>query len=277
MNCPSCNYSGSFIFELVNSRNNLIRNSRIYKCENCKLYFKDVNECKELIKDFYLQNNTDYSERINSEYRPTQAFLFSEILRYVPGRRVIDIGCNDASFLSFFDDEFELCGVEPSSVSFVDSRVQRYSDFFEDIDFGNLKFDIVTSFDVIEHLTDVHSFFAKLSLVSNSGNRIYLTTPDTDSLTFSIFGRYWRHFVPVEHILFFNDQSIKLFAERHGLEFVDSVCFNHKRGFLKSFYRFLRSLITFPFKLLLKKVLRKEVKLYIEMFYDYKLFILTKK
>jgi SAM-dependent methyltransferase len=76
------------------------------------------------------------------------------------------------------------------------------------------KVDVVTMFDVVEHLPDPVATFALLDRCLNRDGVILLTTGDIDSLNARLFGKRWRLMTPPQHTFFFSRQTLRSMFER---------------------------------------------------------------
>src|SRR5205085_2662662 len=78
-------------------------------------------------------------------------------------------------------------------------------------------YDVVTAFDVLEHVEEPVDFMAGLSRLLKPNGLLFLSTPDLDSLTARLLGRHWHFFCPY-HLVYFSRQTATTLAQRFGLE-----------------------------------------------------------
>jgi len=84
------------------------------------------------------------------------------------------------------------------------------------------KFDIVTAWDVIEHLTNPLLGFKTLNMLLKRSGFLFLTTPNIDSIDSKILGKRWYGFKKIpEHVVYFSPSTIRLFAKRAGFEVLE--------------------------------------------------------
>jgi len=80
----------------------------------------------------------------------------------------------------------------------------------------NQKFDLITMQDVIEHVENpIQNLQAAYNLLNKKGV-IYLVTPDVGGLWHKILKRFWYHYKPGEHIMYFSEKSIKKALQKSG-------------------------------------------------------------
>lgn len=123
-----------------------------------------------------------------------KARFFAEALAkrgWVQGKRVLDIGSGHGFFLQACR---ELGAAQVTGQEFFRDRDLRYSrhlglDDVRTAPFSDLavwpanEFDLVCSFDVVEHIHDLQAFFSDCLRVARPGGFLYHATPGADSLS----------------------------------------------------------------------------------------------
>ena len=152
--------------------------------------------------------------------------------------RLLDVGCSSGAFLTIANKlGFQAEGVEPApqaAQGACSSGLKVHQGFLEDIKFPADTFDIVTMFEVIEHVRDAFSLLNECHRIIKPGGLLMIGTANTDSWTASIMKSHWEYLDISRHgghISFFNPQSISILAERSGFK-IDSVK-THSVSFLK--------------------------------------------
>jgi SAM-dependent methyltransferase len=91
----------------------------------------------------------------------------------------------------------------------------RYPVFGPDELDAREKYDVITMFDVIEHLDDPGTALMRAREFLAPGGRLFITTPNTGSLVARLLGNRWYHYDLVQHIALFNPQNLgRVLAER---------------------------------------------------------------
>ncbi len=137
------------------------------------------------------------------------------------GGRLLDVGCAAGFFLAEAAAHYAVKGVEPSEFA---SRLAR-EHFGLDVVTGTLHdaacpdahFDIVTLWDVIEHVPDPAAVLAEVSRVLAPGGRVVMTTGDIDSAYAREQGVRWHLLTPPWHLYFFSRATLRTLAARAGL------------------------------------------------------------
>jgi len=123
----------------------------------------------------------------------------------LPGKNLLDIGAAQGHFMAVARESgWSVTGIEMSTAGLGsapdDPDIVR-ADFLKH-DFSGKTFSAVTSFSVIEHVSDPRAFIGKvLSLLEPQGIWLVMT-PDYESLGRRLLGRRWPHFNPLHTVIF---------------------------------------------------------------------------
>jgi SAM-dependent methyltransferase len=90
--------------------------------------------------------------------------------------------------------------------------------------FAKESFDLVTMWDVVEHMPDPILDIKKIRTLIKPNGLVAINTPDSGSLFARILGSRWHLFVPPEHIFYFNRNSLRMLLERNGFEVLEVGC-----------------------------------------------------
>jgi len=82
--------------------------------------------------------------------------------------------------------------------------------------FAAAAFDLVTLWDVLEHLPDPHAAIAESARLLRPGGRLALTTGDVGSWAARLSGAHWHLFTLPEHLFFFSRRSLRTLLTAHG-------------------------------------------------------------
>ena len=77
-------------------------------------------------------------------------------------------------------------------------------------------FNVITFWDVIEHLSDLKSQLLLAHKMLKAGGLIAINTPDSGSFAAKLLGKHWHLLVPPEHLVIFNQKNLSLLLKSCG-------------------------------------------------------------
>jgi SAM-dependent methyltransferase len=169
------------------------------------------------------------------------------VQKHVPsGMRLLDVGANFGLFVREASRYYEAVGLEPSPtvVSWarqeIGAPLEIGSIYDEDGRFDG-RFDIVTLFDVVEHLPDPQKALSQCRRFLRKGGYLFLTTPNTGSLMRYLLGRHWYYIDLDEHVALFNRHNLKTVLERAGFTLLErrSIGRQYRLSYIRRRLRFL--------------------------------------
>ncbi len=140
--------------------------------------------------------------------------------------RLLDAGCGPGFFVRAAREAgFDAAGVEVSQYAVDFARRELGADVRQGTvsanDLPPGPFDVVTLWDVIEHLPDPLAALRAATRVLRPGGLIVLSTGDYASLAARLSGSHWHLFNLPEHLWFFTPASLRQLLDRAGLTAVD--------------------------------------------------------
>jgi 2-polyprenyl-3-methyl-5-hydroxy-6-metoxy-1,4-benzoquinol methylase len=144
-----------------------------------------------------------------------------------PGR-VLDVGCAAGYFLRVMQEQgWEVAGLEPSAA--IRAHADRLlgegvvrGDLLGEVELEPASFDLVTMWDVIEHIPDTVAAVREVSRLLAPGGKLLVETQNVDSLAARVLGKRWQHYKHAEHIYHFNAATLGTVLERGGLRIVEN-------------------------------------------------------
>jgi len=170
---------------------------------------------------------------------PGDAVNFQSLCSWMEGfatlesKRVLDVGAGSGKLVRFIRGRgVDASGVEPSRALF--DRFLKDDPAFacstlDDLESPGRQFDIITAFDVIEHVADPVGFLRGIEKRLAAGGVCFVSTPDVESLVARAFGLRWHFYYPY-HLSYLGPRTIAKAAATSGLHVVDS----RHRGRLRS-------------------------------------------
>lgn len=158
------------------------------------------------------------------------------------GLNILDVGCGTGWFLEVAKEKgFNSFGLE------LGRELAKFTSERLDIPVWNCelkdlktetKFDVITMFDLIEHVKDpAELILAAKQHLSNNGI-IVIFTPHFDSLAIKVMKAESNLIMPAEHLSYFTEGSIKSLSALSGMELIYFKTKGIDVGDLKSYYEF---------------------------------------
>jgi 2-polyprenyl-3-methyl-5-hydroxy-6-metoxy-1,4-benzoquinol methylase len=228
----SCNLCGHFDFLLLIRKDGF----DLVRCKHCELVFvANPPEEKELERLYSFDAGYHAKleqDSISTAFHRREADLNLRVLQQHAGPgRLLDIGCSTGLFLAAASKAgWQAQGLEYSSDS---SRVARDVHGL-DVKTGALEagmyepasFDVITLWDVIEHLPDPSGTLNLIPRILKPGGLLVLKTPNVDGLyprlSLPLAQRlgFWGHAEPPGHLFQFSARTLEMMATQAGLQTV---------------------------------------------------------
>lgn len=169
------------------------------------------------------------------------------VTRYKQSGALLDIGCATGLFLDGMRrrGNWELLGLEPSAPAAEAARrlgLRVITGTLEETDFPTGHFDVVTLWDVIEHLHDPAGALRRIARILKPGGILVIRTPNFDSWEARLFGRYWAGLEPPRHLFVFTPQTLGAMLAQAGFAIRHQDC---RSGGYMAFLRSVQFRLTF--------------------------------
>ena len=229
--CPIC---GQGTREIDLWTKNLFR---YVKCTTCGLVYINPQLTDESVASIYTEVLYDQkSERLDL-LLPTldryKSRLLKKLERFRKSDYLLDVGCFKGFFLySASRRGWRTFGTEVSepAVHFARAQLGQHVDLGDLLDMPGLQkfdFDVVTLFDVIEHLSRPDLYLKKAHRLLRTGGVLYMETPNFNALPRFALGRRWTIFNSL-HRYYFTPSTMLRILQRAGFERIKI----HTMGFL---------------------------------------------
>lgn len=148
------------------------------------------------------------------------------ISNFTHKKTLLDVGCGLGIFLKIAkSSEYEVAGNDISSYAknYVSkkNKIDFYLGPIDTLTLPKNTFDIVTAWDVLEHIPQVNLAFKSIHRSLKKGGYLILTTPDINSWDAKMMRSFWYGYQKIpEHLLFFSTDSIKNVLEKNGFKVI---------------------------------------------------------
>lgn len=161
---------------------------------------------REYLEEYYQEANSELGKQIiDSRWEFVQS--------HVSHGTLLDYGCGIGHFIQAAPEGFICEGYDNNKFSpYTDESVL------------SLTYDIVTMWDVIEHLQSPLE-----PIIRAKPNYVFICTPDADSINGRPFK--WKHYKPGEHLIYFTGRTLMM--SLNGIGF-DCIGISHKEGELRN-------------------------------------------
>jgi len=141
---------------------------------------------------------------------------------YKQSGSILDLGCSSGAFLqSLPAADWQFYGIEMSAESAKEAQRKTGANVFvgeiDQAGFPPASFDVITCFDVLEHLYEPRRVMAKVAEWLKPGGIFYVLVPNIDSAEARIFGTYWHGLELPRHLFHYSPASLTFLAESAGL------------------------------------------------------------
>lgn len=215
----------------------------IVRCKECSLVYVGNPPTPEQLKELY-SFESGYHEKVTTRGEAQAGFLsraadqyaFVKSLGSAKGK-VLDVGCSVGFFLACAQrDGWDVAGVEFSPDTAEYARKQLgdhvFTGVLEAAPFEIGAFDLITMWDVLEHVRDPMAMLARAGELLGADGKLVLETPNVDgwfpraSLLVAKSLDYWPHPEPPGHLFQFSVVTLCSFLQRTGFEILE---IRHKR------------------------------------------------
>jgi SAM-dependent methyltransferase len=221
--CPACGQGGAREWLRAPDRFHGRREEyRLVRCPNCSLvWLQNPPQPREMGEHYSTAYDTLISaagQNSPGRWRARNAALAP----YVQSGALLDLGCSSGAFLSTLrGNNWKLFGIEMSAASAQDARENTgatvYVGDILDATYPDESFDVITCFDVFEHVYEPRRVIARVAKWLKPGGIFYVLVPNIDSAEARVFGTYWHGLELPRHLFHYSPKSLKFLAESEGL------------------------------------------------------------
>jgi SAM-dependent methyltransferase len=205
----------------------------IYRCPNCGFGQTDLaKNYTTFVKDHYSKGYFlgDPTRSAYANYqldkpvivRNMQKFL-SHIHKIKPNGALLDVGCAYGYFVELaLESGYDAYGFDASTYAANEAqklvgkkRIQEGT--IDEVTYKEKSFDVITLFDVFEHLQDPIADVTLLRRLLKDDGIIVIATGNSASVAAKVFGRRWTFYIPPQHLSFFTKANMSTFLSRIGL------------------------------------------------------------
>ena len=210
---------------------------QIVRCNRCGLVYLTPQVPSDKLSGIYQETYwaspaakdlgyTDYLGDRDLYRRTFRRRLERHVLPHVRRGRLLDVGCAAGLFLQEASRAgFEAAGVDVSRpmVEFARKELQLEHvalGTLQDCRFADGAFDVVTLWDVVEHVPDPPELLREVRRVMSRDGYLILETQNERSLFARLMGRRWHHYKVPEHLFHFGPETCARLLRETGFDVV---------------------------------------------------------
>lgn len=200
-------------------------NFAVVTCNSCSFHFIPPYYRKKIEYTQYKNADVTAAVRSGNNWVKIQRhkLRFKFIAKYIKSGRLFDLGAGWGHFmLAGKELGYDVYGVEISEQPYLycvnDLKLPvDHIDFFEMDE--SKKFDIITMWDVLEHIDKANEFLVKCSKLTKPGGYLFLQVPQIDSYFARRHKDNWK-MMGLDHVNYFGKNTITKILANNGYEVV---------------------------------------------------------
>jgi 2-polyprenyl-3-methyl-5-hydroxy-6-metoxy-1,4-benzoquinol methylase len=217
---------------------------QVVECANCGLITLLPRKSAQEIALHYPENYVFYYQAVEDEKgwlkrldreRGRERRCKEVLKRSVLKGRILDIGCATGIFLSGMQlHGWDCYGVEPSeyAANYAKTRfgLKVFHGYLEDMNYPDHYFDVVTLWDVLEHIPDPGRTLDIIHRILKPDGILIGTLPNASAWERGWFGEYWAGWEVPRHYNTFTPKTITTFLNIHNLKVEEIFSFTGRHG-----------------------------------------------
>ncbi|MBK8977836.1 MAG: class I SAM-dependent methyltransferase [Planctomycetes bacterium] len=215
---------------------------KVLRCDGCGLVYVTPRWSDDALREVYGEDywRSDSPKTKGYADYASEAELYLKtfrrrtrlVRRYLPTdrpARILDVGCAAGYFLRVMQDlGHDVRGVEVSEAIAGDAQASLGAERVwvgtldsvprEQPGFEPGSFDLVSMWDVIEHVPDPQQLLRDALAMLRPTGHLLIETQNVDSRFANVLGPKWHHYKHEEHIYHFNPHTIRMVLDQAGFD-----------------------------------------------------------
>jgi len=230
--CQKKKFKIIYPFERIPQKKRIFKKKDIVKCLNCSLiYCWPRNKAESMIstyeKDYWGNFQTKVGER-NIKFRIKEFENISKerinfIKKLKPSGKLLDVGCSQGFLVNEANNAgYDSYGID-LSLSDLNIGKKRYNIQLKKSllqNYKNYNFDIITSYNVIEHVSFPDKFIREKRKRMKKNALLVIGTHDINCKNHRAEKENWKHIIPNEHLYYFSKHTLKKIVENEKFKLI---------------------------------------------------------
>jgi len=244
MESVPCNFCGSatttpfaVVIDLLLERLNV--KTTLVRCQQCGLVYQNPRPTLAEMGEHYPPQYDSYADQTVQSKRN---WLLQKAVQHGTNKRcrfvtnhkrpgkLLDIGCAMGGFLLGMRDQgaWTLAGVEVNKAVAAAAKERHGLDVFagtlEEANFPTASFDVVTLWDVFEHLHDPLHTLTEIHRILRPDGIVVIRVPNLASWDAQLFGATWAGLDSPRHLYLFTPTTLTAFLNKAGFGVIEHSC-----------------------------------------------------
>jgi 2-polyprenyl-3-methyl-5-hydroxy-6-metoxy-1,4-benzoquinol methylase len=194
----------------------------LVKCGNCGFVFMEKIPTEKDLFELYAEYSYDVTEYISPITIKAFHLLLDEFEAYRKTGRLLDVGCGRGWFLVEAKKRgWEVYGSEYSTAAVGICRengINMKEGVLNPANFEHQDFDVVTSFEVLEHINNPDQEMASIAALLRPGGLFYCTTPNFNSILRFYLKDKFNIIKYPEHLSYYTPSTLTRMITRQPLQ-----------------------------------------------------------
>jgi 2-polyprenyl-3-methyl-5-hydroxy-6-metoxy-1,4-benzoquinol methylase len=232
-NCPVCNS--------IKSTNSLVckdytvsqENFSIVVCESCGFKFTNPRPDDSVLGNYYKSedyiSHSDTKKGLISQlYHIVRNYTLNKkvalLNKHVSRGTILDYGCGTGMFLKACSvDGWKCFGMEPDSDAIKVAKEKGLTVFQNKSSFNTIgtKFDAITLWHVLEHVTDLDETLTFFNENLNSSGVLVIAVPNNKSYDAQYYKEFWAAYDVPRHLYHFHKDTLEKLLSNYGFKLVE--------------------------------------------------------
>lgn len=214
------------------------------RCDGCGVIRQNPRLNWDDLAEYYRPGYVCHGEQISTEKRGLKEKSrglgpkkrVDRVARYKPQGNWLDVGCGSGLILQAAqaNGSWHLSGIEPvdAMAKYTSEKlsIEVFSGTFEEYPVQEASLDVITMWDVLEHLSAPADSLRKVAQLLKEDGYFLFSTPNLDSLNRKIFQNTWLGYDLPRHLYLYPDSLIRKTLREFGMEVIDRFCFTGSHG-----------------------------------------------
>lgn len=244
----SCDYCKSNEYEVIFQGPDLLEDLpgvfQWVKCKQCGLLRQNPRPDWDTLQLYYPAGYVCHDKKLAEKQNGVRTFLrhlgpqkrIRLVHKYKACGRWLDVGCGGGTILQEAQRQghWELQGLEPvpdmARYTAEQLNIPVFSGQLEDYDAPAGSFDVITLWDVLEHLPNPVQSMRKIQKLLAKNGLFVFSTPNMNSLDLKVFGKAWLGYDLPRHLYLFPEEVLDQLLSESGFSILQKLCFSGSHG-----------------------------------------------